>query len=91
MPAADELRRVVALLNDAGRLRRFSLTRHARQRMQQRRVSVDDIAHGLATTTTATPNGPPSSKWRVETADRDGDELTLAVDVYDGVVVVTVF
>ncbi|MFI5300770.1 MAG: DUF4258 domain-containing protein [Polyangiales bacterium] len=90
MPTAGELRRVVALLDDAGRLRRFSLTRHARQRMQERRVSVNDVAHGLATSTNATPNGPPSSKWRVDTSHLDGDELTLAVDVY-GVVVVTVF
>ena len=68
---------------------RIVLTRHALQRMVQRRVRQMDVRNALAQATScaATPDG----SWRVEGPDLDGDSLTLIVALEGGVIVVTVF
>lgn len=58
--------------------------------MGQRRVSYSDIRHCLINAPACVWQ-PKDKTWRVEGEDLDGDELTVAVVIEDGVVVVTVY
>jgi hypothetical protein len=82
---ADALE-VVRGLAGAGR---FIVIAHARQQMRARGVTFPDLRHGLmhARKCSLQANG----RWKVESVDRDGDDLTVAVEIEDGVIVVTVF
>jgi len=62
---------------------------HGQQRMQQRGVSFSDVEHALlnASQCQVQANG----RWKLQSWDLDGDDLTLIVVVEDGVVVITVF
>ena len=68
---------------------RITLSRHAQQRGAMRGARFADIRHALITALgcSAQPNGC----WRVDSADRDGDELTVIVAIRHDVLVVTVF
>ena len=68
---------------------RFRLTRHARQRCEERGATFGDVGHALANARTCSAGEP--DRWRVEGPDREGDSLTLVVAIEAGVVVVTVF
>ena len=67
---------------------RIVLTVHARQRMRERRATFADVQHALSAAERCEPAEEPE-RWRVTSADLDGDALTLVVAVEDGVVVVT--
>jgi hypothetical protein len=60
-------------------LRRLSsITRHAEERMDQRRAKREDVRAALVSSTVAIAQ----EGWRVRGgADRDGDELTVIVDI----------
>ena len=62
---------------------------HARKRMRERGVSNPDLRHALMTA--ARCRQQPNGRWRVESADLDGDELTVIVVIEAGVIVVTLF
>lgn len=82
----------LAKVNEAGRLGRFNLTVHARQRMRQRHVQWADIAHALKVARRVRRYaGGDAYRWTVDSADVDGDALSLGVDLIDDVLVVTVF
>jgi hypothetical protein len=68
---------------------RVQYTRHAEQRMLQRRAVYADVRHALSTATTC--RAQATATWRVSGVDRDGDELVCVVALEAGVVVVTVF
>jgi hypothetical protein len=67
----------------------FSLTSHARQRMAERMIRIEDIGNvGLtAYEKTRQANG----RWKLVGEDQDGDELAV-ICVYDGgTLVVTIY
>jgi hypothetical protein len=57
--------------------------------MSQRGVLFADVQHLLMTTMTCKPQ--EGGTYRVDGADRAGDELTAVVALEDGILVVTVF
>jgi hypothetical protein len=65
-------------------------SRHASQRMAQRRVQVADVKCALVGARTAKA-GDTAEKWIVTGADLDGDDLTLVVVFEFGVLIVTVY
>ncbi len=69
---------------------RFFLVPHARQRAAQRGITATDIRHALETALSASWQ-PDRATWKVESADLDGEALTLAVVIEASVIVVTVF
>jgi hypothetical protein len=77
----------VRWLAGAGRVR---FTAHAKQRMRERGVYVDDVLHALRNAFRCRL-GDKQSKWKVTGADTDGDDLTLVVVIDEGILVVTVF
>jgi len=62
---------------------------HGQPRMQQRGLSFNDVEHALlnATRCRVQPNG----RWKLESKDLDGDDLTIIAVVDDGVLVITLF
>lgn len=56
--------------------------------MRQRGASYEDVRHALEN---AIGCRPDEERWRVESNDLDGDELTVVVAIEDDVVVVTLF
>jgi len=68
---------------------RYRLTRHARQRCEERGATFDDVGHALTNARTCSAGEP--GRWRVGGPDLDADPLTLVVAIEAGVVVVTVF
>lgn len=62
---------------------------HTRGRMRERGVMKDDVIHALLHATTC--EAEPPDRWKVPSADRDGDVLTIVVTIEEGVIVVTVF
>ncbi len=69
---------------------RVEFTEHAAQRMRERGAQRADVLRGIATATTAAPQ-PGRGTWRLDGVDLDGDALTVACALREGVVVVTVF
>lgn len=67
---------------------RFRVTRHAQIGMRERGATFGDVQHALVNAETCATEG---ARWRVNGADRSGDELLVVVALDDGVVVVTVF
>jgi len=68
----------------------YRVSRHAQERAAERGVRVGDIRHGLINATAARWQADRAT-WRLESVDREGDGLTLAVVIEALVVVVTVF
>lgn len=69
---------------------RIGFTRHADQRRRERGAEYQDIRFALMTAATCSLEGAPD-KWRVPSADRDGEPLTLIVVLEGRVLVVTLF
>lgn len=83
----DEALRRAAL---AGRLGRFEVSKHAKERMEQRNVRRGDIADALVTAKHATLE--MGTRFRLDGGtDRDGDPLSLVVALEGDCVIVTVF
>ncbi len=68
---------------------RIRISRHAWQRMAERGAQYEDVRHALATARHCKPQD--GGRWKVSSADRDGDELVLVVVIEAGLIVVTVF
>lgn len=68
---------------------RVFIVPHAWERMIERGVTRADVHHALENAAACTSE--PDDRWRVASADLDGDDLTLVVVIEDGDVVVTVF
>ena len=68
---------------------RITLDEHVRHRMRQRHAQYGDVRHALMTAIACRLQ--PNERWRVESADLDGDEMTLIVVIDDGDIVVTLF
>lgn len=67
------------------------LTTHAQHRMEERRVSTDDVRLALLHASRVSKSRRDhASDWTVTGRDTDGDELTLGVILRGGIVVVTV-
>lgn len=72
-------------------LDRVILTKHARDRMNDRGARRGDVINALITATSATYE-PERLNWRVVGgADRDGEALCVIVDLEADVIVVTLF
>lgn len=69
--------------------RRVRVSSHGRQRMNERRVTYDDLRYGLMNATACKQT--ETGRWRVDSVDRSGDRLTAVVLFWDGLLVVTVF
>ncbi len=68
---------------------RIRISRHAWQRMAERGAQYEDVRHALATARRCREQD--GDRWKVSSADRNGDELVLVVVIEAGVIVVTVF
>jgi len=69
---------------------RVVISSHAYQRMNQRGATFQDVHHALVHAQCCVWQAQKGT-WKVESADLDGDALTLAVVIQDGVIVVTLF
>jgi hypothetical protein len=81
----DEVLRDVRGYSEAGRI---VLTKHARRRMLERGAMYADVRYALLTAVGCSDGDEPN-KWIIESADRDGDAMTLVVVLEAGVIVVT--
>jgi hypothetical protein len=63
--------------------------RHGLPRMRQRGASFEDVRHGLIFAGDC--HFQDNGRWKLETEDLDGDEMSLVVVVEDDVLVVTLF
>ena len=90
--AIDDQSAEAALLDIRGfaKVNRFEFRRHALERMQQRGVYAWDVHFALCNATGCVYQ-PENRRWKVAGPDLDGDELMLAVEIDDGLLVVTVF
>lgn len=68
---------------------RILYTSHARDRMFQRNITFADARHALMTARLCAAQ--KDGRWRVDSTDRSGDDLTAIVALERGVVVVTLF
>jgi hypothetical protein len=78
----------LAEINRAGTQGNFRTSRHAVQRMRERRVKWEDIKHGLMMANSCQPQ--PEDRWLVPTKDFDEEAFVIIVAIDDGVLVVTV-
>jgi hypothetical protein len=68
------------------------LSPHAQRRMQTRNVRFSDVRHALQNATTVKRSTPDhASDWTATGPDLSGDELTAALILQGGVLVVTVY
>lgn len=67
-----------------------AFTTHARERMVQRRVSLDDVLRALINAKSARATDV-AEKWIACGPDLDGDDLEVVVVIEAGLVVVTVY
>lgn len=75
----------------AGRLGRFEISQHAEERMLQRGAAFRDVKAALISCSSARWQTDQES-WKMEGGvDTDGDPLTIAVVLENGVLVVTLF
>ncbi len=68
---------------------RIAYVPHARDRMRERGVQPRDVRHAL--TTAEACQLQDNGRWRVDSFDLSGDELTVVAVIEEGVLVVTVF
>jgi hypothetical protein len=69
---------------------RIAISSHAYRRMNQRGATFADVHHALTHAQQCAWQAQ-HQRWKVESADLDGDDLTLAVVIEDDVIVVTLF
>lgn len=83
---------ILVIARSAGQLRRFRTKEpHVRQRLSERGATIKCLARALQTAKTAMYQ-QENGRWRLEGGvDTDGDDLTLIIEVRDGVLVVTLF
>lgn len=62
---------------------------HAFERMDQRGATVDDVIFALRTAKSCAIQD--NGRWKVASADPEGDEMTIICALGDGVLVVTLF
>jgi hypothetical protein len=89
----DELKALEAIRGYAN-VNRVTLTSHANRRLRERGGLPADAVHALARTTSCADQRKDPDRagdWRTTGPDTDGDGLTCAVILVDGVLVVTVF
>ncbi len=89
----DELKTLAEVRGYAG-ANRVTLSFHANRRLRQRGGGPADAVHALTNAVScADQRADPgrTGDWRIMGPDTDGDDLTCAVILADGVVVVTVF
>jgi hypothetical protein len=67
----------------------MGVSAHGVARMRQRGASFADVKHALLTASRC--RAQPDDRWRLDSEDLDGDDLTLVVFVDDGVLVITLF
>ncbi len=85
---------VLAHVAGAARVRQVIVVDHAWERMKQRRLVLNDLFSALKTATDATfdPTRGYQGRWLISNGTAlDGDPLDVAVELDDGVVVVTVW
>lgn len=63
---------------------------HALNSMRKRGATKRDVVFGLARAKGCV-HEPAVDRWRVSCLDTDGDELTVIVEIDDGLLVVTAF
>lgn len=68
---------------------RIVVLEHARRRMRERGANFEDLRQALMTATLCRP--ADAGRWKVTGKDRDGDDLTVVVELDDEDIVVTVF
>lgn len=68
---------------------RWTLSGHAKKQAAKRGAAAADVRCALVSAVACSDQG--DGTWRVESADEEGDDLTLIVAFEDGVLVVTVF
>lgn len=76
-------------IQEHARWGRVSLTAHARKRMRERSVALDDVYEAIATVQFCV--GQDDGTWRLEGFDMDGDELTVIVELEGEDLIITVF
>jgi hypothetical protein len=82
--------RVLGEIQRLARLDRIVLTRHAVKRMDQRDAKRGDVRAALVSATSAVAQD--RGGWRVEGGcDREGDDLTVIVDLEADLIVITLF
>ena len=82
--------RALAEIQRLASLNRLVFTSHAAKRMDQRGAKREDVRAALVSATSA--RAQDRGGWRVEGGrDRDGDDLTVIVDIEDDVIVITLF
>lgn len=89
----DELRTLAEIRGYAG-ANRVDITFHALRRLRQRGGGPADAICALTNATVCAGQRADATRagdWKVTGPDTDGDELTCAVVLKDGVVVLTVF
>jgi hypothetical protein len=79
----------LALLKGLAGAGRYRVIGHARKRMGERGVTFRDLRHSLVNAASCTAQ--ENDRWRVATADLDGDALTVVVVFEDDVVVITLY
>ena len=62
---------------------------HGVQRVRERRISFRDVKHALMSGTRCAVQ--PNGRWRLDSQDLEGDELTLILFVDDGVLIITLY
>lgn len=62
---------------------------HAYQRMEERGLTIDDIEHACLAAPAAVLQA--NERWRRESLDQEGDDLTVIATIEANVIVVTVF
>ena len=82
---------VLSMARTAGQLRRFRTAEpHVRQRLSERGATIKCLCRSLQTAKKATLQD--NGRWRLDGGvDSDGEELSLIVELRDGVLVVTLF
>jgi hypothetical protein len=84
-----------ATLRDIARFKRMGLSKHCRDRMTERNVSMEDIVHVLLWGTITNIETVDPDRWRctITGEDLDGDELVLvaALDAAKEAACVTVY
>jgi Domain of unknown function (DUF4258) len=82
--------KALAEIQRLARLDRIVLTGHAAKRMDQRGAKRSDVRAALVSATSALAQD--RGGWRVEGGcDREGDGLTVVVDIEADVIVITLF
>lgn len=83
-------KKAVADITGYVRANRIEVTKHARERMEERNVRRQDIIHALLNATSWVYQ-PSNDTWKVTGPDLSELSLAVVVAIDDGVIVVTIF